>query len=87
MAEKVMPKRWFLPTCPLPLDCTTESWKRTKKRESYVSEEDCKAKVLLHLRWSSLHKDCKDPEEVIKDIEVQREDAPWVETDVDENRF
>ena len=87
MAEKVMPKRWFRATCPLPLDCTDECWKRKRKCESYESDEDCREKVLLRLRWSSLHKDCKDPEEVVKNMEVQCEDAPWLVADVAEHLF
>ena len=47
--------RYFIETCPLADECTAASWHRTYNCQSYESEEDCKQKLLRHLRKSCHH--------------------------------
>ena len=49
--------RWYVQHCPLGDQCSTASWKRVNYCTSFLSEEDCRKKLVHRLTYSANHAD------------------------------
>ena len=47
--------RYFFHNCPREWECSAQSWRRASHCESYQSEEDARALLLMHLTKSGKH--------------------------------
>jgi hypothetical protein len=64
--------RWWVQNCPLAHECSTAAWNRTKKCASFVSFEDCLAKLSHHIKHSEKH---SSGERTHQDVENQIAEA------------
>jgi hypothetical protein len=70
--------RYFIAECPLKDACTTVSWSRQKKCQSFVSVDDAKANLKHHLQKSGHHwmNTVEYIDEVVAATEVLHEELP-----------
>ena len=75
----VLVRKWWVPDCPYPEQCSKASWSRTSKCQSWNSAEECRALLLKHLRNSNLHwhTPAEEHERLVETVEVLEEEVPW----------
>ena len=70
--------RWYVPECPCAHECTKASWDRTKHCGSWISEDECRQKLLNHLTRSSNHRgeDYEEMKAVAESVAIVEEQCP-----------